>query len=370
MLSVADATSSAAAGNDTALAEAELTALWLLGRVPPGLSPWPLLRAGRAGRGPGPDVREAAFVRSGVPVCGDVEVHLRASDFARHGHLEDPAYAGVILHLVWDDDRSPELRGLPQALPGGSEAPTVEVGPALGHQPRRLRALLARGPTSGEPCTLAVPTLGTDEVVARVRLEGRRRLAERVWRAGALAVREGWANAWSELLEHALRRSAGRHAESPARRAELALAIRRELGEPVQRELARRAANRQELVASLSADGALGSVRAHEVAWNAALPFLIAVAAAYEDAFLARTTAALATEWPAPRPYGRTRTLEEGLGARHGATRAPGALWAQGLLHLQDLWCTRGGCGACPLSLDVPAEGGAPAVTTAVEAEA
>ena len=27
-----------------------------------------------------------------------------------------------------------------------------------------------------------------------------------------------------------------------------------------------------------------------------------------------------------------------------------GALYAQGLLHLQDLWCTRGGCGACPLS--------------------
>ena len=45
------------------LAERELTALWLLGRVPQRALPWPLLRAGRAGRGPGPDVREATFVR-------------------------------------------------------------------------------------------------------------------------------------------------------------------------------------------------------------------------------------------------------------------------------------------------------------------
>lgn len=349
---MADVASSQRSSAEAPLAEAELTALWLLGRVPLAVLPWPLIRAGRAGRGPGPDVREAAFVRSGVPVAGDIEVHLRASDFERHGHLEDPAYAGVVLHLVWEDDRPPELRGLPQVLPGGSAAPTVEVGPALGRQPRRVRALLARGPSGSEPCASAASLIGVDDLVARVRLEGRRRLAERAWRAAALAAREGWARAWSDLLDHALRRSAGRHAESPARRAELAQAIGRVLGEPAQRELARRAANRQELVASLSADGALGTARAHEVAWNAALPLLIAMAAAYEDTSLARATTALASTWPAPRPYGRTRALEGLLHLDPASTRAAGALWSQGLLHVQDLWCTRGGCGACPLSVD------------------
>ncbi len=95
----------------------------------------------------------------------------------------------------------------------------------------------------------------------------------------------------------------------------------------------------------------LGRGRASEVAWNAVLPLLAARAAAYGDIALARRTAALASQWPAPRPYGRTRTLAAAL---TGSERTPpgggGALWAQGLLHLQELWCERGGCGACPLS--------------------
>ena len=67
--------------------EPEMTAAWLLGRIPAAALPWPLLRAGRAGRGAGPDVREAvALLPSGVPAVGDVEVHRLASDFARHGH--------------------------------------------------------------------------------------------------------------------------------------------------------------------------------------------------------------------------------------------------------------------------------------------
>ena len=91
-------------------------------------------------------------------------------------------------------------------------------------------------------------------------------------------------------------------------------------------------------------------------------------AAAYDDVTLARATAALAEDWPAPRPYGRTLTLAAALArtAHEGPAARPtparhGALYAQGLLHLQDLWCSRGGCGACPLSApraDDPETGG------------
>ena len=218
------------------LQERELVALWLLGRVPEGVLPWPLLRPGRAGRGPGPDVREAAFGGpDGVVLCGDVEVHLAAGDFVHHGHLDDPAYADVVLHLVWRDDR-PE-RGTPQPLPGGGSAPTVEVGPALGHDPARLRRLVRRGPTGAEPCADAALARGPAATSELVRAEGRRRLAERTWRAADLAAAHGWDGAWDALLDGALLGSAGRRRETPAQRAVLAARLTAPLAPDVLRAL-------------------------------------------------------------------------------------------------------------------------------------
>ena len=332
-----------------ALCEAELTALWLLGRVPGALLPWPLLRAGRAGRGPGPDVREALFLLpSGVARSGAVEVHLRASDFARHGHDRDTAYAGAVLHLVWEADRG-EARGAPLALPGGGTAPTVEAGPALGGDAGRLRTLLRRGPSGVEPCGPAARARGPEATRELLRAEGGRRLAERSWGAARLPAAHGWAGAWLLLLDHALERSAGRRRETPPGRLTLAEAVTAALTDrgavPVERALARLAEDRRALLAALRGGGRTGGARAAEVGWNAALPLLAALAAAYDDVALARRTARLADGWPAPRPYGRTRALDALLGAPGG-----GALGAQGLLRMQELWCSRGGCGVCPLS--------------------
>ncbi len=345
----------AADGAAAPLRERELTALWLLGRVPRGLLPRPLLRAGRAGRGPGPDVREAAFLGpDGAIAAGDVEAHLAASGFARHGHLADPAYAGVALHLVWTDDR--RTPGAPQPLPGGGDAPTVAVGPALGHSPERLRRLLRLGPRGAEPCAAAARGRGAAATSELVRAQGRRRLAERARRAAALAAARGWDGAWEALLLAALEASAGRSREGAAERAQAAARIGAALGpEPLRalRGLALGSGGRpRALIGALRADGALGAGRAGEAGWNAALPLLAAAATAFGDAPLARAAALLAARWPAPRPYGRTRALAGLLGP---PPRGAGAQHAQGLLHLQDLWCERGGCGVCPLSAPPPA---------------
>ncbi|GMU40429.1 MAG: hypothetical protein AMXMBFR23_12950 [Chloroflexota bacterium] len=339
----------AASGPDSGLEEAEVTALWLLGRVPAAALPWPLLRAGRAGRGPGPDVREAAFrLPSGVVRAGDVEVHLRASDFVTHGHAIDPAYAGVLLHLVWEDDRPSEVRGTPTPLPGGGAAVTVALAPLL-RDAARVRALTALGPSGSEPCARAAEVLGADAVATRVRQEGRRRLAERTWRAWRLADREGWDGAFRLLLDRALAGSAGRRAESAETRAGRIAALEAALGAAplaVLAALARDQATPAAVLRALEPLG-LGRGRAVEAGWNAVLPLLAALAAAYDDRELARATARLAEAWPSPRPYGRTRALQRLLAL---SPTAGGALQAQGLLHLQDLWCTRGGCGQCPVT--------------------
>jgi len=349
----------------TALAEAELTALWLLGRVPPDLLPWRLLRAGRAGRGPGPDVREAAFLsQQGVPIGGDIEVHLRASDFIHHGHADDPAYNRVVLHLVWEDDRIET--GTPTRLPNGRTVPTIAVAPALDSDPRRLRRLVRRGPMGSEPCAAAARAGHTPALIERIRTEGQRRTAERAWRAARLVELRGWDGAWSELLIRSLRGSAGRRAESAEAREDLAAAITHALvagpadgGGSIARALRALAINGQPttLIQGLRRSGRPGRARAAEIGWNAALPLLAAGAAAYGDRALAAAVASLVERWPAPRPYGRTAALRQllecAVPAAGDAPSAPrGALYAQGLLHVQDLWCERGGCGVCPCSLE------------------
>lgn len=379
---------------ESTLAESTLTALWLLGRVPERVLeralPFRLLRPGRAGRGPGPDVRETAFLApSGATLAGDVEVHLRASDFVRHGHAADPAYAGVVLHLCWVDDRPDAGSATPLPLPAlaasaGSpgtarSAPTVALSAWM--TAAEVERLVALGPDAARArpdCAEEAARVGPAGTAARVRDEGRRRLAERTWRAWRLADRYGFDGALRMLLERAVASSAGRARESSEQRAAAVDGVLRRLGgagpagtDPVE-ALARAAlGGRAVLVAAVRAAG-MGEARSAEVAWNAALPLVAALAAAYDDAPLARATAALAEGWPAPRPYGRTRALaaalDEASPARDasssggpgdvpagGASRpARGALYAQGLLHLQDLWCARGGCGACPLSGDAP----------------
>ena len=48
----------------------------------------------------GPDFRGARLSIDGREFTGDVEVHFHATDWRAHGHDADPAYDGVVLHVV------------------------------------------------------------------------------------------------------------------------------------------------------------------------------------------------------------------------------------------------------------------------------
>lgn len=84
---------------------------------------------GRWNQQGGPDFRQARLTLGGVQVTGDVELHLHAGDWAAHGHATDPAYDGVVLHVVL----FPPEPGERARRADGSPLPTLVLLPLLLH---------------------------------------------------------------------------------------------------------------------------------------------------------------------------------------------------------------------------------------------
>ncbi|MDQ3856219.1 MAG: DUF2851 family protein [Chloroflexota bacterium] len=67
---------------------------------------------GQWSHGYGPDFRDAILsFGHGPAVRGDVELHVRSSDWRAHGHDRNPLYDRVILHVVWEHDPRVGLQG-------------------------------------------------------------------------------------------------------------------------------------------------------------------------------------------------------------------------------------------------------------------
>ncbi|MBV9986747.1 MAG: DUF2851 family protein [Chitinophagaceae bacterium] len=53
----------------------------------------------------GPDFSEAMIRLGATRWVGNIELHLRSSDWERHHHRQDARYGNIILHVVWEDDQ-------------------------------------------------------------------------------------------------------------------------------------------------------------------------------------------------------------------------------------------------------------------------
>ncbi|MDR3133987.1 MAG: DUF2851 family protein [Prevotellaceae bacterium] len=75
-----------------------------------------ILTPGQHNRDAGPDFFNAKIKIGDTLWAGNVEIHMRASDWQRHIHHEDKAYNNVILHVVKENDQ-PVVRADGQLLP-------------------------------------------------------------------------------------------------------------------------------------------------------------------------------------------------------------------------------------------------------------
>lgn len=343
-----------------------------------------------AGGAAGPDFRDAVVATPQGPRRGDVELHVRASDFRRHGHHENPAYAGIVLHAVFDAEGEAYTD-----LPGGGSAPVLVVP-----RPSRRSRGRAAARAWAEPCATAIERLGEEASAAaldrlgemrfRQKMNGpRERLAageardELVWEGlleglayGAdreafrrLAAVVSWASlaaslrplapgereeAAKESLERALAGlavappRAVRPGNGPERRiaGAAALCARFAANGPAGALLALLAQSARpaasSLVRALSVPRLIGRGRAVELAANAVLPLAAALAASAEEE---AHVGAVYGELPLPARYGAVRHLHRALAPVRLSARRQ-----QGMLYLLKQYCTQGGCGRCPLS--------------------
>jgi hypothetical protein len=88
-----------------------------------------IIYPGRINGDSGPDFRDAVIVSGFRLTKGDIEIHVKSSDWYSHKHHADAEYNGVILHVaMWHDCNSITL------LQSGKPIPLLCLSKALRHQ--------------------------------------------------------------------------------------------------------------------------------------------------------------------------------------------------------------------------------------------
>ncbi|HRQ49767.1 MAG TPA: DUF2851 family protein [Agriterribacter sp.] len=66
--------------------------------------PLQVIYPGQFNTNQGPDFREASLKINTTTWVGNIELHVKASDWKLHRHGEDKNYRNIILHVVWEND--------------------------------------------------------------------------------------------------------------------------------------------------------------------------------------------------------------------------------------------------------------------------
>ncbi len=100
--------------------------------------PIEVLNSGDWNHNAGPDFLMAKIKHNNLIHAGNIELHVRSSDWIFHQHTEDPAFSNIILHVVYHDDTEVEVlkkRNVPTLeLKNYIYAPTLNKYETLLHE--------------------------------------------------------------------------------------------------------------------------------------------------------------------------------------------------------------------------------------------
>jgi len=154
-----------------------------------------VLQPGYRNADAGPDFLGARLRLGEVEWNGAVEIHLRASDWARHNHQTDPKYDQVVLHVVGSHDAE-------VARTNGSIIPALALAPRLGPQLLQRYNALVDAPPATLPCgplLHLVPGITRTVMVERALLE---RVEQKA--AALTALNQHLGGDWEATAYHAL----------------------------------------------------------------------------------------------------------------------------------------------------------------------
>lgn len=142
----------------------------------------------------GPDFLEAKLRMGKELWHGSVEIHIKSSDWRKHRHTGDPAYANVILHVVFEDDE-------PLVNESGQEVPTLILDGLLDEQ-HWQQYLSFIGTPERLPCASMLDRVNGPIRSSWLHRMAVERLAERTKRIGKLMTlyRSDWNAVWWNVL--------------------------------------------------------------------------------------------------------------------------------------------------------------------------
>ena len=139
-----------------------------------GGEPIRIIYPGRKNDDRGADFRDAVIATSQGIIKGDIEVHVKSSDWRAHRHHQDPAYNRVILHVVmWHNSKAATN------LHNGKIAPILALDKYIGSSSSHWPRLVHSPVSSSMPCHKTVKGLASDSLAQFLDSAGEERFSAR-----------------------------------------------------------------------------------------------------------------------------------------------------------------------------------------------